>query len=492
MSLIKLALPPGLRRVGTIYEAAGRWYDSNLVRWHERGSMQPIGGWTQRTTSAMTGKARAIMTWVDNSSLRWIMVGTHSNLYAFSQTAETPSDITPALFTTGDADATSGAGYGVGPYGESTYGTPRVDNATVQPASMWTMDTFGQVPYMMMAEDSYLYKWDLNVSNVATRVTGAPQGSAVVVTPERFIFVLGSDGDNRKVRWADQESDSDWTAGATDQAGDQVIETQGKLMCGKRIRGGTLIWTDVDVHFATYIAQPFVYRFDRVGENCGICSRGAAVVVGNRAMWMGLKHFYSFDGTVQEVPCEVHDAVFGDFNTTQRSKVTAFHNAEFSEGWWFYPGAAATEIDRAVAYNYQEDTWALHSFSRLAAAANGAFNNPIMADSSGDLWDHETGYSYSSATPYAKSGPIELGDGDNIMRARRLIADETTAGDVNVNFITRDWPNDSETTYGPYSPANPTSVRFSARQVRLHVVGDQAVSWRWGTPRLDVIPGSKR
>lgn len=492
MSLIPLAIPPGVRRLGTVYDSKGRWYDSNLIRWRG-GVLQPIGGWTARTTSAMTGMARAMLTWVDDSNLRYIAVGTHSKLYIFTQTATAPADITPAGFTAGDADATSGAGYGIGPYGSSTYGTPRVDNATVQPASMWTLDTFGQVLYGIMAEDSVLYKWtppDTGV--VAAAVAGAPSGSAVVVTPERFIFVLGAGGNNRKVQWADQESDSDWTAGATDQAGDQVIETSGKLMCGKRLRGGTLIWTDMDVHLATYIGQPYVYRFDRVGENCGIASRGAAVVAGDRAMWMGIRHFYAYDGVVDEVPCEVHDAVFGDFNATQRSKVVGHHEPEFSEAWWFYPSSASTEIDRAVAYNYAEDFWTLHTFARTACAPRGVFNNPIMATTDGYLYDHETGASYSSGTPYAESGPIELGQGDRIMRARRLICDELTAGDVNVSFKVRDWPNDSETTYGPYTPANPTSVRFSGRQVKLYVAGDQATSWRWGTGRLDVVEGSKR
>lgn len=494
--LQKLSLPPGMLQVGTAYQSMGRWYQGNLVRWTPDGSVwavEPVGGWTQRTTSAVTGKARAMMTWVDNDTLRWIMVGTHSKLYAFSQTAETPSDITPAGFTAGSADATSGAGYGIGPYGESTYGTPRVDNATIQEASMWTLDTFGEIPYGMMAQDSYLYKWSLNTGAVATVVAGAPQGSAVCVTPERFIFVLGADGDNRKVRWADQESDSDWTAGATDQAGDQVIETQGKLMCGKRIRGGTLIWTDQDVHFATYIAQPFIYRFDRVGENCGIVSRGAAVVAGSRAVWMGNGRFYAYDGETSELPCDVQDGVFNDFNTTQRSKVTAHHEPKYSEVWWKYCSGASTEIDRAVVYNYEGNFWVLHDdFSRLAASPRGVFNNPIMVDSSGYLWDHETGASYSSDTPYAESGPIELGNGDQRMRVRRLIADEKTSGDVVVRFKTRDWPNDSETTYGPYTIDNPTTTRFSGRAVRLRIDGSVATSWRWGTPRLDMQEGGKR
>jgi hypothetical protein len=108
------------------------------------------------------------------------------------------------------------------------------------------------------------------------------------------------------------------------------------------------------------------------------------------------------------------------------------------------------------------------------------------------VYDHETGYSYGGDTPYAESGPYELGDGEQIMRARRLIADEGTAGDVSVSFITRDWPNDSETTYGPYTIDNPTSIRFAARQARIKVTGVASASWRWGIPRVDVLEGGKR
>ena len=494
--LQKLQFPPGMFRVGTAYQSAGRWYRGRNVRWRNDGlvwALEPIGGWVQRTTVAMTGKVRAALAFVDNDNLRWQIYGTEQKLYALTQTSDTPVDITPSGFTAGDADATAGAGYGIGPYGESTYGTPRVDNATYQEASMWTLDNFGEIPYGIMAGDSVLYKWALDTGTPAIAVAGAPTGSAVVVTPERFIFVLGADGDNRKVRWADQESDSDWTAGATDQAGDIILETQGKLMCGKRIRGGTLIWTDMDAHLATYIAQPFIYRFDRLGENCGIISRGAAAVADARAMWMGNGRFYAFDGSIREMNCEVAEGVFGDFNATQKSKVTAHHEPKFSEVWWKYPSSASTEVDRAVVYNYEGDFWIIEEdFSRLSAISRGIFDNPLMVDASGYVWDHETGAAYESNTPYAESGPIELGNGDNRMRVRRFIADEATAGDVNVSFKTRDWPNDTETTYGPYAPDNPTTSRFSGRQVRIRVEGDQSVSWRWGIPRLDLMQGGKR
>ncbi|MEQ1492495.1 MAG: hypothetical protein ABL932_18275, partial [Terricaulis sp.] len=91
-----------------------------------------------------------------------------------------------------------------------------------------------------------------------------------------------------------------------------------------------------------------------------------------------------------------------------------------------------------------------------------------------------------------ESGPYELGEGDQILRARRLIADEATSGDVSVSFKVRDWPNDTETTYGPYTIDNPTSIRFAARQARMVVTGVASAAWRWGIPRVDVVTGGKR
>lgn len=495
-NLFKIALPPGLLKRGTAYQSAGRWYDANLVRFETQSGdvvvVKPIGGWIARTDSAMEGKCRAALAWKANDTTRLLAFGTHTKLYAMTQTETAPHDITPVGFTTGDADAEAGGGYGAGPYGEGLYGTPRIDVADVQPATMWTLDTFGEDLVCVSDSDQTLYQWELDVNTPAVAVVGAPALNAVVVTAERFVFALGAGGDNRKVQWADQESLTDWTPSATDQAGDITLSTQGELQCGARIRGGTLLWTDLDVHLATYIGQPFIYRFDRLGENCGIVSRGAFAVADDRAAWMGYGAFFSYDGAVRRIPCEIQDAVFGDFNVTQRSKVTCFHNVEFSEIWWFYPSSASTEIDRAAVLNYQEGHWGLHEIVRLCAIPRGIFTNPIMVDADGDVWDHETGSDYDGDSPYAETGPIELGNGDRIMRVRRLIADELTSGDVTATFKVRDWPNDNETSFGPYTIANPTPVRFSGRQVRLRIDGDAMTNWRWGTARLDLMEGSRR
>jgi len=47
--LIDLSLPPGAFRNGTAYQARGRFYDVNRVRW-SGAALAPIGGWRLKTT----------------------------------------------------------------------------------------------------------------------------------------------------------------------------------------------------------------------------------------------------------------------------------------------------------------------------------------------------------------------------------------------------------------------------------------------------------
>jgi hypothetical protein len=73
-----------------------------------------------------------------------------------------------------------------------------------------------------------------------------------------------------------------------------------------------------------------------------------------------------------------------------------------------------------------------------------------------------------------------------------LIPDEKTQGDVTATFKTRFHPNDTQRTYGPYSMANPTSLRFTGRQVNVRVDGARLADWRVGIMRLDAKPGGLR
>lgn len=493
MALVPIKIPAGVYRNGTEYQSAGRWYDSNLVRWFEN-TLRPWGGWRKRSTSQMTGTARGLITWRDNSGTRWISAGTPTKLYTMNEDGVL-KDITPTTFTSGITDATLKTGYGYGTYGSYSYGVARPDLGSLTPATTWTMDTWGEYLVACSSADGQLLEWQLGFATPtkAVAITNAPTScAAVMTTAERFVFGLGASGNPRKVSWCDQENNTVWTPSTTNQAGDFEINSVGSLKCGKRVRGINLLFTDVDVHVATYIGLPYVYSFEKAGSGCGVISSQAVAAIDTAAIWMSKSGFWVYDGYVKPLVSDVGDYIFQNINYNQSSKVYAVHNSKYGEIIWFYPSSSSNENDSYVVYNYRESHWAIGSLSRTSGTDRGVFTNPLMISSDGYIYEHEVGFTYDGGTPYAESGPYEIGSGDNIMSVRRVIPDEQTLGEVVVSFKTRMYPTSEETTYGPYSAAQPTDVRFAARQVKVRYTGNVLDDWRVGVNRFDVVAMGKR
>jgi hypothetical protein len=439
----------------------------------------------------LSGVPRAMISWRSNTGTPWLAVGTHTNVYAYNGALTV---ITPAGLTAGDADAGFGeAEYGAGVYGVGVYGIGDTTSPSITPAGVWQLDSFGQYLVACLPGDGDIYSWDLNVSNDLVAVTNAPTGCVgVVVTPERFLVALGAGSDGRSVAWADQETLTTWTPAATNSAGDFPLSTVGSLVCGRRGRGETLLWTDVDLWAMRYIGGTLVYSFERVGTNCGIIAGQAVATLDGVAYWMGTNGFFAYDGYVQDIPCDVSDYVFSEFNALQSSKCHAVAVSAFNEVWFFYPSYLSQEIDRYVIYNTKERHWSIGTLSRTCGVDAGAFGTPIMAAPDGALYEHEKGWSHGGAVPYATSGPMELGAGDQVMMVRRVIPDEKSAGDAQVTFEAKFYPNADGRTYGPYSLGSPTDVRFMGRQVAMTVEEVKPGPWRIGTFRLDVVAGGER
>lgn len=492
MTLIPLDVPAGFYRNGTDLDASGRWRDGSLVRWRD-GSLRPIGGWQERKASFSTNPIRGMHSWEANDGTAWLSGGSHSELKAMTG-SNIVYDIAPTDLAIGRADAEIETGYGYGFYNTGYYGQPRPDYGNFSEATTWSLDNWGEYLVACHTEDGRLLEWQLNTGVKAAAVANAPtNNSGIIVTEERFIFALGAGGNPRKVQWCDREDNTTWTPAATNEAGDIELQTSGQIMTAIRTKGQTLILTDVDAHTARYAGPPYVYGFERVGTSCGVISRKAVADVDVGVFWMGQRGFYLFDGnSVNELPCEVHDYVFGDMNPAQQSKIWSLNNGQFGEVWWFYPSANSTEIDRYVVFDYKEQHWLIGNLSRTSGVQRGVFKYPFMTNNDVDLLEHEVGYNMDGSSIFAETGPISIGTGENIMSVTKLIPDELTQGDVSLTFKTRFHPNDTESSHGPFDPSNPTSVRFTGRQMRMRVTGDQIGAWRVGTMRVDAKPMGRR
>lgn len=483
MPYVPLVLPPGVVRPGTVYDARGRYYDTNLVRW-EDGILQPWGGWTLVEAAAGIADPVRGMLGRRTSTTPFLRValGTYDSAFVWAADTGVLVDITPAGFTAGRKNAVA------------------VTGLTVE-ASAWTFDVWGEDLLGCMYEDGLIYRQpSTSPSNDFVEIdSSAPQGnSAIVVTAEKFLFALGAARSPRSVVWCDQDDFTEWTPASGNQAGDFEIPGSGWLMNGKRGRGETLLWTDTELWTARYTGDSIVYRFDKAGDACGPVSRRAMAMVDGKGVWMGRRGFFMYDGFVRKIPCPVADYVFNRMTALQVSKVAAYPNPEFGEITWLYPTglSASAECNSYVTYNYVLDVWYIGAIDRTDGIERGTFDGPYLASSTGAIYLHETGTTYQdegggTSTPYAESGPVELGQGDNTFMIRQYVPDEETLGEVNTRLYTRFYPTATETTNGPYTNANPTDVRLTARQVRVRhtqVTG----GWRVGTPRLEIVPGGLR
>lgn len=141
MAFLPLKLPPGIVRGANPDDAPGRWYDGSLIRWRE-GVMEPVGGWSKVTKTALASKVRRMHQWRRNNGQPMMLLGADAALYADNSGSFV--DVSPSGLTALTSGGTT-AGYGASTYGSSTYGTARTGTTTLtvnRPA--WTFASWGE------------------------------------------------------------------------------------------------------------------------------------------------------------------------------------------------------------------------------------------------------------------------------------------------------------------------------------------------------------
>jgi hypothetical protein len=494
--LVKLEIPPGVYRNATEYSAAGRWYDTNLIRWID-GLMMPIGGWQKFSLTPVTGTCRGLFSWRDNANFRWLAIGTSDKLYVHDEGSL--FDITPVGFVAGQSASIPGLGYGTLDYGEQEYGTQRSGTSGITlEAATWSFDSWGENLVGCSTSDGKVYEWSGTTSSPAAVIANAPiDNRFVYVSEQRHLVVLGAGGDPRKIQWSDAEDNTDWTPTSSNQAGDFVLNTNGHLRCGVKTRGETLILTSTDAHVKRFIGSPLVFSFDRVGTQCGVAGPNAAAAVNGTVVWLGTDAKpYVYNGVVQNIPCDIEDWLEAQFNRVKQTEVYCGTLAEQSEVWWYFP---ANDGDTKYAvWNYKQNIWYIGELDRTAWLDRGVWGHPVAVSSDGYLYLQENGNTDSGVTRaasiYAKAGYMEIGSGDNIMDVLQILPDEQTSGNVNVTIKTRFVPNGTEYTYGPYTVRADgyTDTRAAGRQASITIQAVDDADWRVGTYRADVRASGAR
>jgi len=428
---------------------------------------------------------------------------------------------------------------------------------TIEPG-LWVLDNYG-TKLMALVYNGACYEWDAGASNPtgnrATIVSGAPTASRhMIVSPvDRHLIFLGTETtigdtstqDDMFIRWADQESTSDYTPSAVNTAGTQRLAQGSRIMGAIRGRDTMYIWTDAAIFLMRFVGQPFTFSFEHAGTNCGLLGKNACMEVDGTAFWMSENGFFQYSGQLQSMPCLVEDHVFDDINTVSRNLINAGLNNLFGEVSWYYCSSGSNVVDRVVTYNYLESVmlkkpiWYTGTLSRTAWADSSVFSKPhacyyttsdnasfdVVGNTDGIAiyYEHETGTDQVDAggvitaiTSNVLSGDFDItqkrsaqgqmlgapdlrGDGEYIMKIRRFLPDFISqTGDTRITLFLRDYPNSTaaSSSLGPFTITSSTDkvdTRARARAIALKIENtSSSQNWKLGTFRLDIQPDGRR
>ena len=508
MPLSKIILKPGIDKQATATLNEGGWSDGNLIRFRD-GQPQNWGGWTTQTTG-ISGTVRGIHTWTDLTGQTNCALGSNTHLYLWR--GSQLSDITPAGFTAGPADAVLGFGYGMGTYGTGTYGTSHTIAILQQNPMTWSMDNWGQV-LVCAPMSGPVYQWvpTGTTVNVATAISQAPGivNRVMVGMPERHLICFGASDagattnfDPMLIRFSDVEDYTTWTATATNSAGSFRISGGSGIRSAIRTTNQIMVFTDTTAWSMRFVGSPYVYRFDQLGAECGIIGPNACTEYDGTVYWMSDDTFFRFRGNAPEdLDCTEQRAVFNNINRTQAHKIWCGLNSQHNEIVWFYPSASSTENDSYICYNYGENLWYSGSLVRTAWKDRDTFGDPLACNASGTLFAHETSVEADadgSPIPwFVESGYFDLADGAPYTFSDRAIPDMDMAGSVNFTLSTTNYPNQPPVAHGPYPLTASTQYQtFRARgrqaKIRFENAGVVGSRFRLGAFRLNIDANGAR
>lgn len=417
--------------------------------------------------------------------------------------------LAPSLTGTGFGGS---SGFGSGGFGTGTAqaGAP----GTPITATDWTTDNWGEV-LLSCPKDGPVYVWspDFGFQN-AQVITQAPffNGGMFISMPQQILVCwksVESTGvqDPLVVRWSNAVDYTNWTVSNQTTAGAFHIPTGSVIMGGIQCPQFGLISTDVDVWTQTYVGGTVIFNFTRVGSGCGWISSHACGILAGNPYWMGVNNFFTVGGQgVQPLPCTVWDQVFQNLNTAQQSKVRVAVNSAFNEVAWFYPSANATECDSYVRVHIegQEFEWDYGSLSRTAWCDLSILGMPLGVDSTGQIYQHETGTAITGAgLPSFQTGWWAIGEAEELAYVDMIVPDfiwgtraAAQNASINITFYVVNYPGDTPRAFGPYTVTQATQyISLRARgKLMSALIQSNASSefWRLGRIRFRVARSGRR
>lgn len=388
--------------------------------------------------------------------------------------------------------------------GQDNYGRQRSTNPPIfRKPDHWSFASFGQDLLGVCSSDGHLLHLTPTTGVIPKMdiPSNAPTGNtAVAVTAERAVVLIGAGGNPRRVAWSDLENYNGWTFNVSSgQAGYIDVEASSPLITGVRVKEGILCLSQHEVFLLRYVGAPYFYGIEKLGSTT-FSSPNAIATGGPYTVWFGEEGFWVYSGgSIRLLECPIwaeikqqYDPLYGNYRSHMHE------NGAFPEFWFDYPSVDAVdgECNNYVIWNHAENFWIKGQRNVTAAIGAVTASYPIGAKTDDNIYQFEDGLLDNGASRvgsvWAETSVLDFGQGDSYVEINQALiaADPNSAGNnYRVRFYSRYAPGQSEAAFGPYAPRADgyTDTRVSGRDIRLRIEATDDTYWSLGQMRFDVV-----
>lgn len=411
-------------------------------------------------------------------------------------------------------------GYGVGQYGEETYGTARTTSTYIGKLRVWSLDNWGEdLLCSPNGETLYVWRRTTGPDSRAIAIPNAPANiERMMVGPDdRHVLAFGTNlvstgvHDRMFVRWCKGDDYNTWISSSTNDAGSKRLDTGSRLITAVKTNNGILLFADKALYFVSVIGGTDVYQIRLVAQTVEVISPEAVIDVDGVVYFMAFGDFYRWNGVLERMECDIRTMIFGTptvpgLNEAMASKIHARVVKEFNEIWWSFPEDGETENSAAAIYNYALRCWYYSSIPReCGRQSSPSLSRQPYAFFNNRMWIHEEGVNGATnvgveapLVGFIKSSQREVLDGALEIRISKMIPDfDSLLGSVNLYMQGRERPQSAvEKERGPFAITSTTEFvnpDIRVRQVGLYVESvDLDCSFRMGTWSAYGVPVGRK
>jgi hypothetical protein len=384
------------------------WVDGRNILFKEAGVRKQNGyqaAFSAPDTLGVSGIVSNVLAGVPS-----LYFGNSTDIYMWQE----GSPVAVGTGYTGNEDALpdSNLGYGGGSYGVGEYDNLTL-SGTVDPASMWSMEDWGQ---WVVATNGVDRPQIFKGTSFADMDVSAPDTARIFKKNRVYLLAFNTDLGSNWIEWCDHDDLDDWTPTDTNDAGNLPVREMKAIKAAADLGSEIAFYSETQMGICQYVGFPYVYAAKKLLDGIGAVGTHAVCSLGSENYGYSAQGLWKTDGNsfdYVDTPA-IRKFIKDNINVTQQSKTVVVHDKVNNQIKLSIPTGSSKVNDLTLGYNYLNGSWTISNIGISAYLEQEDFGYPIIATAEGVVAFDELGVDADAAAleAYIITKPLDCGAED--------------------------------------------------------------------------------